>query len=140
MPVATGNGAKSRDRRTGANSVSPSERTAGKHAGLPPNGLWCNGSKTDFHLVNENRVLKAKPATQRELKEQLRVARNTQKEAVKRFKEIVRDVPSGLPHPDGSDRIRNAARELSDAHSRMVALLVELNKISQDGDGKNRKP
>ena len=105
-----------------------------------PHPVRCNGSKADLHLINENRVLKAKPATQKELKEQLRVARNAQKEAVNRFKAIVRDIPSGLPHPDGSDRIRHAARELTAAHSRMVALLVELNKISQDGDGKKRKP
>jgi hypothetical protein len=84
-------------------------------------------------------VLKAKPATQKELKQQLRVARNAQKEAVKRFKEIVRDIPSGLPHPDGSDRIRNASRELTETHNRMVALLVKLNRMSQDGDEKKRK-
>jgi len=105
-----------------------------------PHRVRCNGSKADFHLVNENRVLKAKPATQKELKQQLRVPRNAQKESVKRFKEIVRDVPSGIPHPDGSDRIRNAARELTAAHSRMVALLVELNRMFQDGNGKMRKP
>jgi hypothetical protein len=84
-------------------------------------------------------VLKAKPATQKELKQQLRVARNAQQEAVKRFKEIVRDIPSGLPHPDGSDRIRNASRELTETHNRMVALLVKLNRMSQDGDEKKRK-
>jgi hypothetical protein len=84
-------------------------------------------------------VLKAKAATQKELKEQLKVARNAQKEAVKRFIEIVRDIPSGLAHPDGSDRIRNASRALTETHNRMVALLVKLNRMSQDGDGKKRK-
>jgi hypothetical protein len=84
-------------------------------------------------------VLKTNPATQKGLKGQLRVARNAQKEAVKRFTEIVRDIPSGLPHPDGSDRIRNASRELTETHNRMVALLVKLNRMSQDGDEKKRK-
>jgi len=85
-------------------------------------------------------VPKLNPSTQKDLKEQLRVAKNAQKTAVKRFKEIVREIPSGLPHPDGSDRVRNASRELTDAHNRVVTLLVELNRISQDGARRQKQP
>jgi len=99
-----------------------------------------NDNRLNCHLVVENRVPKINPSTQKELKEQLRVAKNAQKEAVKHFKEIVREIPSGLPHPDGSDRIRNASRELADAHKRLVALLIELNRISRDAARKQRQP
>ena len=83
---------------------------------------------------------KADPNARKELKGKLAVAIKAQKIAAKQFKEVVRDIPSGLPHPDGSDLIRNASRELTDANNRVVALLVELNRIYQDGDGKKRKP
>jgi hypothetical protein len=85
-------------------------------------------------------VPKADPNSQKELKGKLAVAIKAQKIAAKQFKGVVKDIPSGLPHPDGSDRIRNASRELTDANNRVVALLVELNRIYQDGDGKKRKP
>ncbi len=83
---------------------------------------------------------KSDPHPRKELKEQLAVAIKAQKLAGKHFKEVVRDIPSGLPHPDGSDRIRNASRELTETYKRVVALLVKLNRMSQDGDRKKRKP
>ena len=80
----------------------------------------------------------------KELKKQLTVATAAQKLATKRFKEVIRDIPTGLPHPDGSDRIRIASRELTAAHNVVIALLVELNeaqlnKIYQDG-GREQRP
>ena len=74
-----------------------------------------------------------------ELKQRLKVATEVRNETAKRFKEILRDIPSGLPEPDGSQRIRNASRDLTEAQSAVVALLIELNKSSLDGDGVNRK-
>jgi hypothetical protein len=74
-----------------------------------------------------NRV-KANSPTRKKLKEQLKVATAAQKLAIKRFKEVIRDIPRGLPHPDGSDRIRIASRELTEAHNLVIALVVELNK------------
>ena len=47
------------------------------------------------------------------------------------FLDVTSQVPSGLPHPDGTQRIRNIAHELAfartelmRAHSRMDAFLV----------------
>jgi hypothetical protein len=84
-----------------------------------------------------NRVKPNSPP-RKELREQLRVAAAAQKLAIKRFRQVIRDIPSGLPHPDGSDRIRIASRELSEAHNLVIALLVELDKISLDGGNEQR--
>lgn len=35
--------------------------------------------------------------------------------AFESFRAVVGDVPSGLPHPDGTQRIHNASRQLSEA-------------------------
>jgi hypothetical protein len=82
--------------------------------------------------------VKPNSPSRKELREQLRVATAAQKLAIKRFKEVIRDIPSGLPHPDGSDRIRIASHELSEAHNLVIALLVELDKISLDGGDEQR--
>ncbi len=74
--------------------------------------------------------MKPNLSTRKELKERLTVATAAQKLAIKRFKAVIRDIPTGLPHPDGSDRIRIASRELTDAHNLVIALLVELNKLA----------
>jgi len=43
------------------------------------------------------------------------------------FNEVVRDIPSGLPHPDGTQRIHNAARELADAREKLAVTIARLN-------------
>ena len=83
--------------------------------------------------------MKTSSSTYQDLKQQLKVAAEAQKRAVKRFKEVIRDIPSGLPHPDGSERILRASRELTEAHAEVVALLTKLNRGSLDGDGKKRR-
>jgi len=82
--------------------------------------------------------LKSNPQMQKELEQQLKVAMEAQNQAVKRFRDVIRDIPSGLPHPDGSQRILNASRDLREAHNLVIALLVELNS-SLDGDGDGNK-
>ena len=47
--------------------------------------------------------------------------------AFKRFREIVSDVPSGIPHPDGSERVRLASREYNRALEALNAALFKLN-------------
>ena len=43
------------------------------------------------------------------------------------FNEVVRDIPSGLPHPDGTQRIHNAGRELADAREKLAVTIARLN-------------
>ena len=78
-------------------------------------------------------------AKHHELKQQLKVAVEARKEAVKRFRNVIRDVPSGLPHPDGRDRIQHASREVTKTHNALMAVLTKLNQHSLDGDGHRHK-
>lgn len=75
----------------------------------------------------------------KELKQRLKMATEARDQAAKRFREILRDLPSGLPESDGSERILNASRDLTAAQSAVVALLVELNKSSLEGGGAGKK-
>ena len=73
----------------------------------------------------------------KDLKQRLRMAIESRDQTAKRFKEILRDIPSG--NPDGNQRIRNASRDLTEAQNAVVALLIELNKSSLGGDGVGKK-
>jgi hypothetical protein len=43
------------------------------------------------------------------------------------FNDVVRDIPSGLPHPDGTQRIHNVGRELADARQKLAVAIARLN-------------
>jgi hypothetical protein len=65
------------------------------------------------------------------LEKRTSVARQRQQEAAIRFKEILAEYPSSIPHPDGITRIQDAAdsyrlaiEELRVTQSQMVVLLV----------------
>jgi hypothetical protein len=36
------------------------------------------------------------------------------------FQNVIEDIPSGIPHPDGSQRIRNVSKQLLKARDEMV--------------------
>ena len=80
--------------------------------------------------------MKPDSRSQEELRTLLKVALAAQKIAIKSFRKVIREIPSGLPYPDGSDRILKTSRELAKAQSAVVNVLVKLNKISLDGNGK----
>ncbi len=80
--------------------------------------------------------MKPDSRSQEALGAQLKVALAAQKIAMKSFREVIRQIPSGLSHSDGADRILKTSRQLAKAQSTVVALLVKLNKISLDGKGR----
>ena len=49
------------------------------------------------------------------------------------FDAIIRESPSGLPHPDGVHRIRNSAKALSIARQEHVEAVVRLNAFVSQG-------
>lgn len=61
------------------------------------------------------------------LKEEFEAAKRHMNLASQRFNEVVRDIPSGLPHPDGTQRIQNVGRELADAREKLAAAIARLN-------------
>jgi hypothetical protein len=49
------------------------------------------------------------------------------------FEAIVADVPSGVPHPDGTQRIHNASRKLSTARQEMMRAHQRLHDFLSRG-------
>jgi hypothetical protein len=49
------------------------------------------------------------------LQEDFDMAQQRRIEASQRFTEVMDDIPSGIPHPDGTDRIEMASREYKDS-------------------------
>ena len=49
------------------------------------------------------------------------------------FSAIMTDVPSALPHPDGTQRIHNSSRELSAARKEMMKAHARLNDFLSQG-------
>jgi hypothetical protein len=61
------------------------------------------------------------------LRDEFEAAKRRMNLASMKFNEVVRDIPSGLPHPDGTQRIQNVGRELEDAREKLAAAIVRLN-------------
>ena len=70
-------------------------------------------------------------------------ARQRRIEASKRFTEVMDDIPSGIPHPDGTDRIHQASREFKDSREAASAAMKRLSDFMIRGiipDDLDRKP
>jgi len=61
------------------------------------------------------------------LRDEFEAAKRRMNIASTKFNEVVRDIPSGLPHPDGTQRIHNVGRELIDAREKLAAAITRLN-------------
>lgn len=64
-------------------------------------------------------------------------------DASKRFTEVMNDIPSGIPHPDGTDRIHQASREYRDSREAASAAMKRLSDFMIRGiipDDLYRKP
>ena len=68
-------------------------------------------------------------AALRLLRSDVESARQKLREASAVFDAIVSEIPSGLPHPDGSQRIFNSSRELTMARRNVMAALDRLNAL-----------
>ncbi len=49
------------------------------------------------------------------------------------FHALIRDIPSNVPHPDGSQRLQNASRELTIARQAMMEATLRLNDYLNRG-------
>ncbi len=49
------------------------------------------------------------------------------------FHALMRDIPSHVPHPDGSQRLQNASRELTAARQAMMEATLRLNDFLNRG-------
>src|SRR5207248_1275637 len=67
------------------------------------------------------------------LKEDLVQAKKQLTAASTEFAAVMRDTPSGLPHPDGTQRIQNASRAYARARENMMNAIRRLNAFTIQG-------
>ena len=53
--------------------------------------------------------------------------------ALEEFNSVIEDTPSGLPHPDGVERIKACSRRYSAARQHMILALERLNNFRNSG-------
>ena len=81
---------------------------------------------------SETRQYKRKPPTRENsvlniLHRDLDVATERASAAAATFDAVTSEIPSGFPHPDGTQRIHNASREMSQAR---VGLMIAHNRLN----------
>src|SRR5579863_3023757 len=81
---------------------------------------------------SEERESKRKPPTSEHqvlniLDQDLHAAMERANAAAKAFEAVTTEIPSGIPHPDGTQRIHNASREMSQAR---VGLMIAHNRLN----------
>lgn len=59
----------------------------------------------------------------------LRIAHEKRDRASARLNEVMNDIPSGIPSPDGTDRIRQASQQSRDAQKEVMDSLTRLNNF-----------
>jgi len=67
------------------------------------------------------------------LQSEFETAKRRMNVASQKFNEVVRDIPSGLPHPDGAQRIHNVGRDLADAREKLAGAIARLNEFVSRG-------
>ena len=69
----------------------------------------------------------------RDLLQDLLVATAENDEASQKFKAVMEQMPSGLPHPDGTEMIRNVSSKLSIARKKMMTAHRRLDEFLNRG-------
>jgi hypothetical protein len=62
------------------------------------------------------------------LQRDLDIAKERASAATATFNAVTSEIPSGIPHPDGTQRIHNASREMSQAR---VGLMIAHNRLNE---------
>jgi hypothetical protein len=73
------------------------------------------------------------PDIERILREKLRLAEQSFETAKNDLREVTSEVPSGLPHPDGTQRIENAGISYRKAIARYSSALDQFSTFIIDG-------
>ena len=75
----------------------------------------------------------SQPSMAARLKREVALATERADAANAAFHALMRDVPSNLPQPDGTQRMQNASRELTVARQAMTEATLRLNDFLHDG-------
>lgn len=94
-------------------------------------GMYCNGVPVCVACSERQDAAKQPPALESQprarLMQELLETSARAKSASEAFLLLMKDAPSGLPHPDGAQRIQNASHELSAARTEMEKAHSRLN-------------
>jgi hypothetical protein len=74
------------------------------------------------------------------LRRDFNLAKQNLAAASEQFDALIREAPSGLPHPDGAQRLKNASNALSEARKKLMDATVRLNKFILHGTAPSDKP
>lgn len=100
-------------------------------------GLYSNGAPICFKCAGLAEIRRRPQVASKEIRsllhEQLLEASKRNSEAIRQFDEVMGQFPSGLPHPDGVQRIKNASNALSTARKEMTAAHTRLNDFLSRG-------
>ena len=86
---------------------------------------------------SDTRTKRKAPATERQirgtlLQDVIELTARTE-EATKEFEAVMGQIPSGLPHPDGTQRIKNASAKLSIARNELMKAHRRLDERVSNG-------
>jgi len=73
--------------------------------------------------------------TRQALVKNLREATERASAALRTYDAVISDIPSGMPHPDGVQRIQNASRDLNQARAAMMKAHIQLSEFLGRGIG-----
>lgn len=99
--------------------------------------LFENGVPICLSCTSERKAKRKPPGTKNQihtaLKDELAVATEQAVQATEAFLWVTLEIPSGLPHPDGIQRVHNASRDVSHARARMSLAHKRLNDYVERG-------
>ena len=101
--------------------------------------IYNGGVPICLKCSEERETKRRAPATDQQIRATLLqdvielTARNEQ--ATEEFEAVTGQIPSGLPHPDGVQRIKNASSKLSTARNELMKAHRRLNEHFQRGAG-----
>ena len=67
------------------------------------------------------------------LQDDVTCAKQQSDDANRAFDDVIREVPSMLPHPDGVQRIKNVSRDLALSHNKLNEAVERLNDFMLHG-------
>ena len=87
--------------------------------------------------ARDNKAIKKPPASSKSIQnllvDEIVEATSRTNQATQAFFEVMGHIPSGFPHPDGSQRIHNASNELSTARKDLMRAHTRLDEFLKTG-------
>ena len=95
--------------------------------------VQCARCKAETELYDNSVSICPNCAVREKLTQEVLETTAKKGEAFRKFEEIMHQSPSGLPHPDGVQRIKNASNELSVARKEMARAYERLGNYLDRG-------